>query len=91
MQSRFQPGQRVRVTQQVPRPERPGAGPMDTTVEGVIVGAYQSKTGSWYAHSKDGKLWLERLELRKDDGEMVVVNLDQYSQVEVLSDVARAG
>lgn len=91
LQSRYQPDLRVRVTEQVPRPERPGGGPMYTTVEGVIVRGYQAKTGSWYAHSKDGKLWLDRLELRKDDGEIVVVNLDQYTQVEIVDDVARAG
>lgn len=86
-QSRYQPGQRVRVTEQVPRPDRSGGGTMSTAVEGVVVRGYQGKTGSWYAHSKDGKLWLDRLELRKDDGEMVVVNLDQYTQVEVVSTV----
>ena len=44
----------------------------------------QQKTGSWYAHSRDKKLWLDRLELRKDDGEIVVINLDQRTAVERL-------
>ena len=74
------PGQRVRVTQQVPRL----TGNMVSRVEGVVVRSGQQKTGSWYAHGKDDKLWLDRLELRKDDGEEVVVNLDQNSSVEVL-------
>lgn len=74
------PGQRIRITQQVPRL----SGTMTTTTEGLIVKCTQAKTGSWFAHSKDHKLWLDRLELRKDDGEMVVMNLDQYSRVEVL-------
>jgi hypothetical protein len=82
LQQRYSAGQRVRVTQQVPRL----SGVMSTTVEGTVVRFGQSKTGSWYAHSKDHKLWLDRLELRKDDGEMVVVNLDQYSHVEILSE-----
>lgn len=81
---RYTPGQRVRVTQSVPRL----SGTMTTTVEGVIVAAEQQKTGSWYAHSRDGKLWLDRLELRKDDGEIVVCNLDQYSRVEFLNEAA---
>ena len=83
----YKPGQRVKVTQQVPRLDRaigPGGGTMSTTIEGTVVGLEQQKTGSWFAHSKDHKLWLDRLQLRKDDGEIVYVNLDQYSSVEVL-------
>ena len=71
-------GTRVRVTQQIPF----GKGPISTTVEGVIRRLGQQKTGSWFAHAKDDKLWLDRLELVKDDGEVVYVNLDQYSVVE---------
>ena len=74
----YNPGQRIRITQQFPRQ----SGPLSATVEGTIVRFGQAKTGSWYAHSKDHKLWLDRLELRKDDGEMIVCNLDQYSHVE---------
>lgn len=73
-------GRRVRVTQQVPRL----SGSHAATVEGTIVGVGFSKTGSWFAHCKDKKLWIERLELRKDDGELVMLNLDQYSVLEVL-------
>ena len=76
----FQPGQRVRITQTVPRL----SGDMTTTVEGVVLRVGQGKTGSWFAHSKDHKLWLDRVEIRKDDGELVVCNLDQHSRVEVL-------
>ncbi|GJQ28626.1 MAG: hypothetical protein HBSAPP03_05100 [Phycisphaerae bacterium] len=79
----YQAGQRVRVTQQVPR--LGNADPTSAvTVEGTIVEFTQAKTGSWFAHSKDHKLWLDRLILRKADGEIVHVNLDQYSSVEVL-------
>ena len=87
---RYTPGQRVRITQQVLRLEREGGGSMMTTVEGSVVRYFQAKTGSWYAHSKDKKLWLDRLELRMDDGELVVCNLDQYSQVEIVSDAPSA-
>ncbi|MFI4898394.1 MAG: hypothetical protein ACIARR_11275 [Phycisphaerales bacterium JB059] len=75
-------GVRVRITQQVPRQ----SGAMTTSVEGVILRVGQQKTGSWYAHSKDKKLWIDRVELRKDDGEITYVNLDQHSHVEILSD-----
>ena len=72
------PGTRVRVTQQLPR----RGGPWTNSVEGVITRFQQAKTGAWYAHAKDDKLWLDRLELRLDDGELVILNLDQYSVIE---------
>ncbi len=73
------PGRRIRVIQQVPRL----TGTMvSKPIEGVIVRTGQQKTGSWYAHAMDNKLWLDRVELRRDDGELVVLNLDQYSHVE---------
>lgn len=73
-------GSRVRVTQQI----RKGAGTAATSVEGVILRLGQQKTGSWFAHGRDKKLWLDRIELRKDDGELVTINLDQYSRVDAL-------
>ncbi len=72
------PGTRVRVTQQLPR--RDGA--WTNSVEGVITRFQQAKTGSWFAHAKDDQLWLDRLELQLDDGELVVLSLDQYSVIE---------
>jgi len=80
----YQAGQRVKVTQQVPHLGNGDATFATNPVEGVIVGYSQAKTGSWYAHSKDHKLWLDRLEVRRDDGELVVINLDQYSNVELV-------
>ena len=74
----FEIGQRVRIIQQIPRLSGTGT----ITVEGEVVNFGQSKTGSWFAHAKDKKLWIDRVELRKDDGEVVVCNLDQYTHVE---------
>jgi hypothetical protein len=74
------PGMRVRVTQQVGLRLRPHT----TTVEGVVEAFGQQKTGSWFAHAEDKKLWLDRLRLRLDDGEIVYVNLDHLSRVEVV-------
>ena len=73
-------GTRVRVTQQVPHVE----GVWTTATEGAIVRYRQAKTGSWFAHSHQDKLWLDRLEVRKDDGELVTLNLDRYSVIEEL-------
>jgi hypothetical protein len=79
-QNKIAPGTRVRITQQVPRQ----SGTMAITLEGTVVSMGKGKTGSWFAHGKDDKVWLDRIELRKDDGEMVVCNLDQFSEVEVV-------
>lgn len=73
-------GARVRVTQQMPF----GTSVRTVSVEGEIIELGQQKTGSWFAHSKDGKLWLERVVLRKSDGEIVYCNLDHYSNIEML-------
>lgn len=76
--SLHQPGTRVRVTQQVPMRDRSWS----EVTEGVITRYQQAKTGSWFAHAKDDQLWLDRLELRLDDGEITILNLDQYSVIE---------
>jgi hypothetical protein len=75
----FQPGQRVTVVQQIRQRERTWT----TRVTGTVVRYEQAKTGSWFAHARDDRLWLDRLILRKDDGELAVCILDQSSHVEV--------
>lgn len=75
------PGQRVRITMQHPKQ----SGDLLNSVEGTVLRFGQTKTGSWYAHSKDGKLWLDRVEIKKSDGELTVCNLDQYSKIEILN------
>jgi hypothetical protein len=73
-----QPGRRVRITQQIAQRDQAWT----QTVEGVITRYQQARTGSWFAHAKDDQLWLDRLELRLDDGELVTLNLDQYTVIE---------
>ena len=73
------PGARVKITQQIPA--RHYAWSSD--VRGTIVEFQQHETGSWFAHSKNDKLWLDRLLIRKDDGEITSLNLDDYSRVEI--------
>jgi len=82
----LEPGTRVRVIAQTPK----GDSYLTTTYEGVVRRVGRIKSGSWFAHSKDKKLWLDRLELEKDDGEIVVCNLDQYTRVEVIEQGAGA-
>ena len=72
-------GAQVLVTQQIPHRARTWT----NEVRGTVVSFEQKPTGSWYAHSKNEKLWLDRLSIRKPDGELLTLNLDDYSCVEV--------
>lgn len=76
------PGTRVAVTQQIPQRDEVWT----IKTEGEVVRVEQRKTGSWYAHSKDDKLWLDRLVIKKEDGEIVMFNLDSYTHIDVLGD-----
>lgn len=77
------PGARIRVTQQIVARHYA----LPTVIEGTLVSFSQKPIGSWYAHSRDDKLWLDRIVLRKADGEISTLNLDDYANVEVLSEV----
>jgi hypothetical protein len=77
----LQPGAQVAVTQQIAMRDRTWT----NTVRGTVVSYQQRMTGSWFAHAKDDKLWLDRLTLRKEDGELITLNLDEFSRVEVQS------
>ncbi|MEM1424042.1 MAG: hypothetical protein AAGH64_08565 [Planctomycetota bacterium] len=74
------PGMRVRITQIV----QLGTLQNTTTFEGEVLRVGQQKTGSWFAHGKDDKLWLDRVELKKADGELVKVNLDKRTSIEIV-------
>jgi hypothetical protein len=78
------PGARVKVTQQIAARDRTWT----TEIRGTIVDYAQKETGSWFAHSRDDKLWLDRLVLKKADGEITTLILDDYSRVEVESTAA---
>ena len=79
VRNQLKPGVRVKVTQQIAA--RDYAWSAD--VRGTVVGFEQKKTGSWFAHSKSDKLWLDRLVLKKDDGEITTLNLDDYTHLEI--------
>ncbi len=73
-------GTRIRVTQRI---ERRG-GNWETQVEGRVVSIGPKPTGSWYAHGKDDRYWLLRIDLEKDDGELSRISLDQNTRIDVL-------
>ena len=74
-------GHRIIITQQIPQHDKVWT----TRVEGTVVRVVQKMTGSWFAGSRNERLWLDRLLVRKDDGEMVMFVLDQYTQVRVIA------
>jgi hypothetical protein len=76
----LQAGQRVRVRQTIVGRDKEW--PIE--VEGEIVEHVTQPTGSWYTHGPKGKLHLERLIIRKDDGELSSLALSERSQVTVL-------
>jgi hypothetical protein len=82
----FEPGQRVVVVQQIPLRDRVWT----TRVSGRVVRSEQKKTGSWYAHAKGDRLWLDRLVMEKDDGEIVDCILDEYTHVELMPEPVKA-
>ena len=81
LRNQLKPGARVKVTQQIAARDHT----LTSEIRGTITAYEQKPTGSWFAHSKDDKLWLDRLVIRKDDGELTTLNLDDYSNVEVES------
>jgi hypothetical protein len=80
--SELHPGVRVKVTQQIAARHYA----LKTEVLGTIVSFEQKQTGSWYAHSKADKLWLDRLTLRKTDGELITLNLDEFTHIDVVDE-----
>jgi hypothetical protein len=74
------PGARVTVLQQFAH--RDPAKAWTNRVTGTVLEYMQKPTGSWFAHSKNDKLWLDRLKIRRDDGELMTLNLDEYSHIE---------
>jgi hypothetical protein len=77
--TQLQPGARIKVTQQIAGRDYTWT----SDVRGTVVEYSQKQTGSWFAHSKDDKLWLDRLLIRKDDGELTTLNLDDYTHIEL--------
>jgi hypothetical protein len=77
----YQPGQSVAIIQQIPL----HSGTWTTRTQGAILRYEQCKTGAAFARAKDDRLWLDRLIVRRDDGEVTAYVLDQYTRVEPLA------
>jgi hypothetical protein len=81
----FPPGTPVRVRQLTVRRGKP----IEAETVGVIESWDELSTGSWYAHGKNDKLWLQRLRLRKVDGEISVIVVDDGTSIAKLEPAAR--
>jgi len=75
------PGAQVKVTQQIAARDRTWT----SEVIGVVVSYDQKQTGSWFAHARGDRLWLDRLTLRKADGEITTLILDEFSHIDIVS------
>lgn len=80
----FPPGTSVRVRQTVRRRSESYV----AEVVGVVQAWEQLPTGSWHAHGKPGvpgsnesQLWLKRLKLRKPDGEVSCLVIDDSTAI----------
>ena len=62
-------------------------GSFDTEIIGVVEAWEEQPTGSWHAHGKDDKLWLKRLKLKKADGEISLLNIDDHTRIAKLEAV----
>lgn len=72
------PGDRVRVAQRIVAHDRTYV----QYAEGTVLSCGPETTGSWFAHGKHDKLWLLRLRLQKDDGEISALVVDQNTTIE---------
>ncbi|HRX87195.1 MAG TPA: hypothetical protein P5572_19380 [Phycisphaerae bacterium] len=77
---KLEPGQRVRIVQQIDRREGDWRG----AAEGVLVDVHTRPTGSWYVGKPEGRYPLRRVTIRKDNGELSIISLDEDSQIEIL-------
>ena len=76
-ESLFPPGTPVCVRQSVGRRE----GTYEAHVVGLVEAWEELPTGSWHAHNEGGKLRLKRLKLRKADGEMTLLVIDDGTEI----------
>lgn len=62
-----------------------------TETIGTIEAWEELPTGSWYAHGKKDRLWLRRLKLRKVDGEISLLVVDDSTTIARLEPAKKSG
>lgn len=63
--------------------------PVEMRTIGVVQAWEDMPTGSWFVRGKDDKLWLKRLRLRKADGEITLLVIDDRTAIAKLEAVSR--
>jgi hypothetical protein len=86
LKDQIEPGNRVRITQKLWRRDHED---WTTRIEGEVLSVRREPTGSWFAHGRRDKLWLDRVVIRKDDHELSDFVIDERTQIELLSLTAR--
>jgi len=76
-ESLFPPGTPVVVRQSGTRHGHPSF----SEVVGVVETWEELATGSWFAHGRQDKLWLHRIKLRKADGEIALLVIDDSTSI----------
>jgi len=85
--TQLRPGMRVKIEQSIDR----RGGKWSTEVVGQVRSMEPKTTGSWYAHAKNDRYWLLRIELEKDDGEISWLTVDQHTRITEASDGSTVG
>ena len=79
----FRPGQRIEIVHRM----QVGSRATESRTVGTLVGRQPREGGidSGYRRSWDEKQWFDHWYLRKDDGELTSVTLDEFTTVQRLS------
>jgi len=77
VEDQFPPGTPVCITSLTHRRDRS----IEARVVGVIESWDRLATGSWFAREKDDRLWLDRVRLRKVDGEITLLVIDDATSI----------
>ena len=84
MDAQFPPGTPVCVTMLTRLRNRE----IESRVIGTVEAWDHLPTGSWYARAKNDKLWLDRVRLRRVDGEMTLLVIDDATTISRLEPAA---
>ncbi|MEK6676242.1 MAG: hypothetical protein AABZ47_11395 [Planctomycetota bacterium] len=77
LEDQFPPGTPVCVLQKVDMSTHP----IEAETIGTVESWEDKPTGSWFAHGKNDRLWLKRLTLRKSDGELTMLSIDNSTTI----------
>ncbi len=79
----FPVGTPVCITEKIRRRDRT----TETRTCGTIDVWEELPTGSWFSHRKRDRLWLRRLKLRKVDGEISLLVVDDATSIARIEDI----